>query len=92
MKTVILALTLTGALVAQKMSAVPGGSFTIGGGTEEDEKPAQQIAVSPFKMDITPVTNAEYNRCVKTGHCSSVHYDDSQCYYITTLVPFFINS
>ncbi len=32
-----------------------------------------------FKMDITEVTNKDYNKCVLTGKCESPHYDDSKC-------------
>lgn len=67
-------------LLAQDMVQIPGGTFTIGGGSESDEKPAKEIRLNSFKMDKTPVTNSDYNRCVKSGSCTKAHYSDSSCY------------
>lgn len=67
-------------LSAEEMVKVPGGTFTIGGGVESDEKPAKVVQISSFQMDKKPVTNSDYNRCVKTGMCTKAHYSDSQCY------------
>ncbi|MBN2695783.1 SUMF1/EgtB/PvdO family nonheme iron enzyme [bacterium] len=49
-----------------------------------------------FKMDVTEVTNGEYQKCVKAGKCQKQHYDDGKCvgYLIdhTTIQPFYNNS
>ncbi len=80
MKVVLAIACLSVSLWAQSMSSIPGGAFTIGGGTESDEKPAREITLTPFKMDITPVTNKEYNKCVTSGACTPQHYSDGSCY------------
>jgi formylglycine-generating enzyme required for sulfatase activity len=56
------------------MVYLPGGEFTMGcvesdPGCKPDEKPAHQVTLSPFWMDIHPVTVAEYLRCRKAGVC-----------------------
>ena len=41
--------------------AIPGGTFNMGNDAgRENEKPQHSVAVKPFKMDKTEVTNAEY--------------------------------
>ncbi len=79
-RILIFALLTSAVLAADKMTEIPGGTFLIGGGKESDEKPAQEISLDPFMMDINPVTNSEYNRCVKTGQCTPAHYKDSTCF------------
>ena len=45
------------------MVLVPGGGFLAGWiGGESDERPERTIHVSPFYVDVTEVTNAEYRR------------------------------
>ncbi len=80
MKTLLAITFLAISICAQTMSSIPGGKFTVGGGKDKDEVPAKEITISSFKMDKTPVTNSQYNRCVKTGQCTAPHYEDSACF------------
>ena len=52
------------------MRPVPGGAFLMGSDRHyPEEGPARRIAVDPFWIDETPVTNAEFARFVAaTGH------------------------
>ncbi|MFF4485957.1 ergothioneine biosynthesis protein EgtB [Streptomyces sp. NPDC001544] len=50
---------------------VPGGPFTMGTSTEpwalDNERPAHQAEVAPFRIDTTPVTNAAYQAFIEDG-------------------------
>ncbi|HVE26966.1 MAG TPA: SUMF1/EgtB/PvdO family nonheme iron enzyme, partial [Sporichthya sp.] len=50
---------------------VPGGAFEMGTDLEpwalDNERPAHQVAVPPFFLDTTPVTNAAYAEFVAAG-------------------------
>jgi formylglycine-generating enzyme required for sulfatase activity len=49
--------------IATKMSIIPGGSFSRGNNrSSRDESPRHVIHLSPFAMDIHPVTNEQYAR------------------------------
>jgi formylglycine-generating enzyme len=52
------------------MVHVPGGSFIMGSNHHyPEERPAHQVAVTGFWMDVHPVTNAQFRRFVQaTGH------------------------
>jgi serine/threonine protein kinase/formylglycine-generating enzyme required for sulfatase activity len=52
------------------MALVPGGELTMGrdDGPNENEKPAHKVTVNPFFMDITEVTNEQYQKFVDAGH------------------------
>lgn len=54
------------------MVFIPGGEFTMGSDSEEsfiNERPAHSVTVSPFFMDQSPVTNAEFAKFVAaTGY------------------------
>lgn len=54
------------------MAALPGGEFTMGSDApyaQPNEKPAHRVKVSPFLIDIYPVTNAEFAKFVEaTGY------------------------
>lgn len=52
------------------MVAIPGGTFTMGSDHHyPEERPAHRVAVAPFLIDATPVTNAEFRAFVEaTGH------------------------
>lgn len=53
------------------MLLVPAGSFTMGAdeGGEADERPAHEVTVESFWLDVTEVTNAAYGACVAAGMC-----------------------
>ena len=54
---------------------VPGGPFTMGTSTEpwalDNERPAHQVHVDPFVIDVAAVTNADYAAFIDAGG-----YDD----------------
>ncbi len=54
------------------MVLIPGGDFTMGSNADyawPNERPAHEVSVSPFYLDIHPVTNQEFANFVKaTGY------------------------
>ncbi len=60
------------------MVSVPAGSFHMGCNSsvdahcEADEKPARQVHLPTFAIDVTEVTVAAYHKCVAAGGCSTV--------------------
>ena len=57
------------------MVYIPGGTFEMGGDNPQaspDEFPKHQVQVSPFWMDATEVTNAQFQRFVEaTGYLTT---------------------
>ncbi len=54
------------------MRLVPAGEFTMGRNSEvpgDDKKPAHQVYLDAYYMDIYEVTNAAYKACVSAGVC-----------------------
>ncbi len=52
------------------MRLVPAGEFTMGSDEySDDEKPAHQVYLDDFYMDIYEVTNMRYKACVEAGVC-----------------------
>ncbi len=53
------------------MRLVPGGTFTMGtdSGGQADERPAHQVTLAPFFLDVTEVTHEAYGACVAAGAC-----------------------
>ncbi len=52
------------------MAVVEGGKFFMGSDTGEDnEKPAHNVTLSPFCMDLTEVTVEAYKGCSDKGEC-----------------------
>jgi formylglycine-generating enzyme required for sulfatase activity len=56
-------------ILANGMVQVPAGSFTMGGGEEEDEQPAHRVYLSEFFLDRDEVTRGEYQKCVAAAAC-----------------------
>lgn len=58
--------------VREGMAYIPGGSFDLGNDTQQayqDEYPIKQVSVDPFYMDVTEVTNAQFQAFVEaTGY------------------------
>lgn len=48
---------------------LPGGLYAMGSGRWPDSKPVHQVAIKPFEMAKSPVTNAQYQACVAAGAC-----------------------
>jgi formylglycine-generating enzyme len=57
------------------MTWIPGGEFTMGSehaASKKDEKPAHQVKVDGFWMDVTPVTNLQFKKFVEaTGYVTT---------------------
>lgn len=55
------------------MVALPGGTFTMGSDDfYPEEAPTHRVTVSPFAIDVHPVTNAQFRRFVDdTGHVTT---------------------
>ena len=49
------------------MKTLPGGIFRMGNDTapERDQRPARQVRLAPFKMDVYPVTNRQFQMFVR---------------------------
>jgi formylglycine-generating enzyme required for sulfatase activity len=52
---------------AANQVSIPGGTFWMG--DQEIAKPVHKVTLSPFCMDKTEVTVADYRVCVKAGGC-----------------------
>ena len=69
------------------MAYIPGGIFRMGDKDLRDvkglqnERPAHDVDVTGFYLDVYEVTNARYQQCVKAGACTHAHYDDGACYH-----------
>jgi len=57
---------------------IPGGSFMMG--AEGSNQKGRRVTVESFDMAKTPVTNKQYQACVKTGACTGLHASDGSCY------------
>ena len=64
----------SGSWEAEELS-LPGGAFVMGTDTEawafDNERPAHEVEVAPFRIDLAPVTNAEFIEFIADGG-----YDD----------------
>ncbi|MBI2391213.1 MAG: SUMF1/EgtB/PvdO family nonheme iron enzyme [Deltaproteobacteria bacterium] len=57
---------------ARGMAAIPGGRFFMGSDaadTDDDERPAHPVVLSPYCMDLEEVTVADYKACSDRGAC-----------------------
>ncbi len=55
-----------------EMSALPGGSFAMGGNEDVSEKPIHQVTIKPFAISKYPVTIREWNECAAAKACGFV--------------------
>jgi hypothetical protein len=68
--------TLEGSVRLTAVEAyIPGGSYVAGcslGQSDcfDNERPRHRVTLSPFWIDRTEVTNADYRRCVDAGRCA----------------------
>lgn len=55
------------------MLLVEGGKFTMGTNTggEGDERPAHDVTIASFWLDVTEVTQAAYDECVRAKVCAA---------------------
>jgi len=71
---------ISATMAGAQMAAVPGGTFTMGSESgAANESPSHDVTLSPFSIDKTEVTFAQYDSCVTTQKCSPPHYDDGAC-------------
>ncbi len=53
-----------------RMVRIPGATYRMGSDVgEPDERPAHEVRVEAFEMDLTEVTAGEYAACVAVGRC-----------------------
>ncbi|WP_276834922.1 formylglycine-generating enzyme family protein, partial [Chryseobacterium cucumeris] len=68
-------ISFNGKTSLEAMVLIPGGEFDMGGDNSQadpDEYPKHRVKVSPFYMDITEVTNAQFNKFVNaTGYITT---------------------
>jgi formylglycine-generating enzyme required for sulfatase activity len=59
---------------------IPGGAYTIGSdeGLYEDEAPAHQVKLQPFRIAKFPVTNAEWALLIKAGGYKDERWWDTE--------------
>ncbi|HEY6725056.1 MAG TPA: SUMF1/EgtB/PvdO family nonheme iron enzyme [Polyangiaceae bacterium] len=57
--------------VPSDMALVPAGSFQMGADDEgeQDERPAHEVTIAAFLLDLTEVTNGAYRECVEAKIC-----------------------
>lgn len=57
--------------IPSDMALVPPGTFEMGADDEgeQDERPAHEVTVAGFLLDLTEVTNAAYRECVDAKVC-----------------------
>lgn len=57
--------------IPSDMALVPAGKFQMGADNEgeRDERPAHEVTVGAFLLDLTEVTNAAYRECVDAKIC-----------------------
>jgi formylglycine-generating enzyme required for sulfatase activity len=56
----------------EKMATIEGGKFFMGSDDKdasEDERPAHQVTLAPYCIDLYEVTTAEYKACSDVGEC-----------------------
>jgi formylglycine-generating enzyme required for sulfatase activity/tRNA A-37 threonylcarbamoyl transferase component Bud32 len=53
------------------MAAIPGGHFAMGSDSgKTDERPVHDVQLNAFCLDLSEVTVAQYDACVKDGACA----------------------
>jgi len=61
------------------MARIPAGRFSMGSTGRDDEKPVHQVALASFEMDVTEVTTAQYEACVRAGTCQAAGTQGEYC-------------
>lgn len=67
------------------MARIPGGTYRLGSDEHyPEERPARDIEVAPFALDLTPVTNDDFARFVAaTGHVTIAERAGSAVFHMT---------
>ncbi len=78
-----------------QLMRLPGGDFSMGGGSQPNEQPVHRAAIGPFALSRYPVTVSQWRQCVLAVVCSyepirgsnysdtpvhNVSFDDAQTY------------
>jgi eukaryotic-like serine/threonine-protein kinase len=61
-----------------KMARIDGGKFFMGSDDKDadpDERPAHQVTLSPFCIDLNEITTAEYKACSDVGECKRAPFE-----------------
>ena len=62
----------------EKMVEIPGGIYELGfngkGFCYDNELPEHKVYLQPYKMDVTPVTNAEFIEFIEDGGYHDYEY------------------
>jgi formylglycine-generating enzyme required for sulfatase activity len=61
-----------------RMVHIPGGKFFMGSDdtdADDDERPAHQVTLSPFCVDMYEVTVGEYKECSDIGECKRAPFE-----------------
>ena len=58
-----------GTTIVPEMVSIPGGSFRMGGGRNNTEKPVHSVTVPAFSMGKYEVTFTQWDACVADGGC-----------------------
>jgi formylglycine-generating enzyme required for sulfatase activity len=61
-----------------KMARIDGGKFFMGSDDKDadpDERPAHQVTLSPFCIDLNEVTTADYKACSDVGECKRAPFE-----------------
>jgi formylglycine-generating enzyme required for sulfatase activity len=72
------------AVLKDGMLRIPGGRFTMGTSDKNappNERPARNVAVSPFWIDRTEVSVDAYRACVERGACARPPHTSPSCTY-----------
>ena len=53
------------------MASIPAGTFVMGSddSADEDDRPAHEVSLRDFAIDVTEVTSSAYAQCVRAGKC-----------------------
>jgi formylglycine-generating enzyme required for sulfatase activity len=71
-------------VVDTPMARIPGGTFRMGSQApraQPNETPLHLVTVSPFQLDVTEVTVADYRACVARGACVAPSKTSTHCTY-----------
>lgn len=64
------------------MACIPSGFFIRGSNHyDQDERPESKLFVSSFYMDLTEVTNEDFQKCIQVGKCQDC-LEKKKCDYI----------
>jgi formylglycine-generating enzyme required for sulfatase activity len=53
-----------------QLMRLPGGGFSMGGGSQPDEQPVHRATIEPFALSRYPVTVSQWRQCVLAAVCS----------------------